>query len=180
MKRICAIIAAMLCFSGYVLAQDVPKAEIFGGYSYAHAGTNLDNSLNMNGWNVAVTGNINSWLGVVVDVAQHFGSTSSPDLDHELRSFMVGPQFAIRRHEKITPFFRGMIGDARIGQSSGDRRIYHENCFSMILGGGIDIGVHPVVAIRVIQADYQMTMFSNDTQNDVRLSFGVVFRLGEK
>jgi hypothetical protein len=54
----------------------------------------------------------------------------------------------------------------------------------MTLGGGLDVKVHHHLAIRVIQAEYLMTKFENlttgtaATQNDMRLSAGIVFRFG--
>jgi hypothetical protein len=44
-----------------VAANAAPKAEIFGGYQYTH----FDGGPNMNGWNGALTGNFNSWFGVL-------------------------------------------------------------------------------------------------------------------
>jgi hypothetical protein len=54
----------------------------------------------------------------------------------------------------------------------------------MTAGGGLDIRVHPHFAIRIVQAEYLMTRFTNlntgadATQNDMRLSSGLVFRFG--
>lgn len=77
-------------------AQDFPKAEVFGGYSYLHIDTNgaSSSSLNQlcntvtvgncpfvfqlhsgfNGWNAAGQFNFNSWLGLVADVGGHYGT----------------------------------------------------------------------------------------------------------
>ena len=54
----------------------------------------------------------------------------------------------------------------------------------MTAGGGLDVKVHHHIAIRLIQAEYLMTRFENLTtgstasQNDMRLSAGLVFRFG--
>ena len=59
-----------------------------------------------------------------------------------------------------------------------------ENKFAMALGGGLDVRVRRHLAIRAIQAEYLMTKFSDinsgssGTQNDMRLSTGLVFRFG--
>jgi outer membrane protein OmpA-like peptidoglycan-associated protein len=51
-------------------------------------------------------------------------------------------------------------------------------------GAGLDVRVHRHLAIRVIQAEYLMTRFenrntgANGSQNDIRLSSGIVFRFG--
>jgi hypothetical protein len=59
------------------------------------------------------------------------------------------------------------------------------------VGGGIDIAINNSVAIRLIQVDYNMAIHPkrfytnedewiprNKTYNNLNLSFGIVFRLG--
>lgn len=48
----------------------------------------------------------------------------------------------------------------------------------MAFGGGFDVKASPQLAIRLIQADYALTRFSSTTQNNIRISAGIVFRLG--
>ena len=77
-------------------AQNYPKAEIFGGYSYLHVDTNgaSSSSLNQlcntvtvgncpfifqlhpgfNGWNAAGQFNLNSWFGITADISGHYGT----------------------------------------------------------------------------------------------------------
>jgi outer membrane protein OmpA-like peptidoglycan-associated protein len=58
----------------------------------------------------------------------------------------------------------------------------------MTAGGGLDLKVHRNVAIRLVQAEYLLTRFKDPasttgargTQNNVRISTGVVFRLGTR
>lgn len=101
----------LLCMAGLALvlpiaaaAQDTPKVEIFGGYSYlrvthdislgnivptdaipvgqlapqqvAPAATVPFQTLNLNGWNAAFQYNVNSWLGLVADFTGYYGSPS--------------------------------------------------------------------------------------------------------
>ena len=80
-------------------AQDFPKAEVFGGYSYLHLDTHgtttasLTQECNVltggacpatfkirpgfNGWEAAGQFNLNSWLGVKADFAGHYGNILS-------------------------------------------------------------------------------------------------------
>jgi hypothetical protein len=182
MKRFCWIVVALLSASGCLLAQEVPKVEIFGGYSFVRASVNNSTTLNVNGWNASATGNINRLLGITVDFSQQFGTSSSP-ADYEFRSFLVGPQFSYRKREKFRPFAHVLIGDARYGRSMNPDVAslrFHENSLALAAGGGIDIHLRSVVAIRLIQMDYYMTQFSKDRQNDLRLGFGIVFRFGKR
>jgi outer membrane protein OmpA-like peptidoglycan-associated protein len=67
---------------------------------------------------------------------------------------------------------------------SGCTPLPSENKLALTAGGGLDLTVRHHLAIRLIQAEYLMTRFddfntgSTATQNDVRLSSGLVFRFG--
>jgi hypothetical protein len=53
----------------------------------------------------------------------------------------------------------------------------------MTAGGGLDIQVSRVVAVRPAQVEYFMTRFSdglNNRQNNFRFGAGVVLRFGQK
>ncbi|MGA8767592.1 MAG: hypothetical protein WB559_11270, partial [Candidatus Acidiferrales bacterium] len=51
-----------------------------------------------------------------------------------------------------------------------------ENAFAMTAGGGVDWNATTHIGIRLIQAEYLMTRFASETQNNARISAGVVFR----
>jgi len=60
-----------------------------------------------------------------------------------------------------------------------------ENGFAMTLGGGVDLRFRSRFAIRLIQAEYLLTRFpsvtgASATQNNLRLSTGVIFRFGSR
>lgn len=172
MRKVFVVFAFVLVLSLSAAAQDTPAAEFFGGYSYARVDASPASDLNLHGWNASIAGNVNRWLGFVGDFSGHYGSPSGVDVsDH---TFMFGPRVTARS-EKATPFFHALFGGARasgLGVS--------ETSFAMALGGGIDVNAGQHVAIRVIQADYLMTRFASDTQSNMRLSFGVVFKIGSR
>jgi hypothetical protein len=51
------------------------------------------------------------------------------------------------------------------------------NAFATAFGVGIDIKVAPFIALRPIQIDYLITRFNSSTQNQPRVSAGLVLRL---
>jgi outer membrane protein OmpA-like peptidoglycan-associated protein len=59
-----------------------------------------------------------------------------------------------------------------------------ETTFALTAGAGLDVKVHHHLAIRIIQAEYLLTNFDDlttgqkATQNDMRLSTGIVYRFG--
>src|ERR1700691_1615324 len=171
MKRLALFCGAMLLFAGITSAQDSPRAEVFGGYSFVHA-TNDAGSANFNGGTGSLAYNLAPWLGAVGDVG---GSRWSQDgADATLVTYLFGPKVSMRRGP-VTPFAQALFGGAHL--SGGG---ISSNGFAMTLGGGVDWDATPHIAIRLVQAEYLMTRFSeidgNNQQNNARISTGVVFR----
>jgi hypothetical protein len=50
------------------------------------------------------------------------------------------------------------------------------NAFATAIGGGIDLRVAPFLSVRPIQLDYLPTHFNSTTQNQPRVSAGLVIR----
>jgi hypothetical protein len=49
--------------------------------------------------------------------------------------------------------------------------------FAMLVGGGLDIGLRKGIGIRLVQADWLMTKFNNQTQDrQGRVSAGIVLK----
>ncbi len=156
--------------------QEYPRVEVFGGYSYLRANPE---ELNLNGWNASFAGNLTDWFGVEADFSGHYASPnefpfSGVDINHY--TFMGGPKLALRSGP-ITPFAHFLIGAARAGTSEFGAST-SDYALAAAIGGGIDFNLSSVVAVRVFQADYLMTRFVDERQNNFRFSAGLVFRLG--
>jgi hypothetical protein len=64
----CAALASSAC-----KGQEEPiKGELFGGYQYTRIGGS--GGTNANGWNAALTGNVNRWFGVTGDFSGAYKS----------------------------------------------------------------------------------------------------------
>jgi opacity protein-like surface antigen len=158
-------------------AQEVPKAEVFGGYAYGGQGTR--------GWNASVAGNLNSWFGLVADFGGQYTRLEEPDASERIKthSFLFGPQVSVRSHKRVTPFARALFGTSTIrthAVESGQSFSFSDMRFAMALGGGLDVRLNDRVALRAVQIDYLRTRFFDEVQNKGRLSFGLVFRFGRK
>jgi opacity protein-like surface antigen len=103
---------------------------------------------------------------------------------------MAGPRLSFR-YSRVTPFAQALFGGVHASQVTLSNctgvlctPLPSENAFAMTAGGGIDLRIHRHVAIRIVQAEYLMTNFADlstgnrDTQNDMRLSSGLVFGFG--
>jgi opacity protein-like surface antigen len=109
-------------------AQETPKVEVFGGYSYLR-GDLGDISVNSHGWNGSVTYNFDSILGIKADFSGHAGNktfttqipapipivgdpfvTTSFDLRPRDFTFLFGPQVTYRKKKTVIPFGHVLLG----------------------------------------------------------------------
>ena len=77
MRHVCVLLLSCCISSGLAFAQDEPRGEIFGGYSYLNIDTNgLSSRQNANGWEAAISGNFDRWFAVEGDVSEYYKSYS--------------------------------------------------------------------------------------------------------
>src|SRR6266536_3673932 len=104
-KALCSMCLVVLSLLPAV-AQDVPKAEVFGGYSWAGG--------NFHGWNASVTANVTKQLGIVADFSGHYGSEIEGSIlvKKDAHSFLFGPRVSFRG-KRLTPFVYALFGVTR-------------------------------------------------------------------
>ena len=141
-------------------AQD--KVELYGGYSFFHL-QNSPGASNLNGFIFSGEYKFAPWVGAVGEVAADYGGGSS------VTTYLVGPQVSFPA--RISPFAHFLIGGAHFGQTG-----FTDNSFATSLGFGIDAKIAPAFKWRVIEGDYVTTRFGGGTQNNARISTGIVFR----
>jgi opacity protein-like surface antigen len=174
-KAFCSMCLVCLTFLP-VMAQDIPKAEVFGGYTWAGG--------NFHGWNSSVTGNVTKRFGIVADFSGQYGNEFEGSIlvKEDAHSFLFGPRFSFRG-KRLTPFVYALLGVTRFHQSatvSGQKFSASDSGFSSALGVGLDVRVNDRVAIRAFQIDYFRPNFFGEAHNRGRLAFGVVLHLGKK
>jgi len=197
----------LILFVGFGLSgwsQDVPKAEIFTGYSFVNAGFPFSpdpaagNTTGfLNGWDLTATVNATRWLGIAGDFGGYYGHPSKSELFkpancvlctgnvtatmHNMYTFTGGPQLSVRT-EEITVFAHVLVGGARVRADfngvAGSATASNTN-FTVIVGGGFDLGFAHHLAFRV-QPDYFRTKILDRGENNFRLSAGVVWKLGSR
>lgn len=170
---------------------DLPKEEIAVDYSYtrANATPSQCGCFNMNGGSAEGAVHAYRGLSAVFDLTgEHTGTTSVAGQSLSLLSFTGGPRFShpisSHGHTRYAPFVQGLVGavhgfNAPFPNSSGSIST-SATALAVLVGGGLDISLNHKLAIRLIQADYGLTHLpnnANDSQNLLRLSTGVVFRL---
>lgn len=150
-------------------AQDVPRLQVFGGYSYLHFDSQplgFSNSSNLNGYTFSPAFNITHRFGVVAELSGQYG----PHVN--LRDLMFGGQALFPLGKKLF-FVHGLFYDARsfvnIGTGAGS------TSRAFVGGGGMDFPLSPRFSLRVLQVDYVRSKLFKADQNNVRISTGLVY-----
>ena len=160
------------------LAQDFPRGELFGGYSY-----NRSDGANFNGWGASITENVNPTFGIKGDFSGHYMTKSSNGykVENWLHTVALGPQISMRASDSFSGFFHGLVGATnrrlKTTPASAPESDSH-TVFALIFGGGVDMKVSKSVAFRVLQVDYMLNRSQGETLNNFRFSAGFVYRFG--
>jgi hypothetical protein len=178
MIRKLAVLVTLVILSGLAAEaqQGAGKFDLFGGYSYFNGSTSGNaGRFGLNGWNGQATYNFNRWLGATADFGGYYGSPFS--LSSNDTTFLFGPTVSIGMGH-FTPFTHALFGVDRFHTSLLGGSVT-DNSFAMAVGGGVDIPVKGIFAIRAAQLDWLRTGHASTSQNNLRVSTGVVFRFGE-
>jgi opacity protein-like surface antigen len=176
MTKAFLVVSVVFLLSFSALAQDTPKAELFGGYSYAGSGSH--------GIDASITANINRWFGIVADFGGQYARFSEEGFTEKIRThtFLFGPRFSLRKKRAI-PFAHALFGVSNLKTETtefGPLFSFSDTGFGMALGGGLDIRLNDRIAIRAVEIDYLRTNFFGGLQQKGRLTAGLVVRFGKK
>jgi opacity protein-like surface antigen len=178
-----ACAAASLLFSTAADAQVPTSGNVFFGYSYYNTDLSSDGRTNTNGWEASLEGKVVPFLGFVADFDAHYGSQNFPICGSSLsgttcinasfteNNFLFGPRvsFSVGR---FRPFAEALFGGAHVNVNNG---VGSDTSFATAIGGGLDYKIIKPVAWR-FEGDYVQTRFFGATQDNVRISTGIVFR----
>jgi hypothetical protein len=165
--------AFVLCIS--LWGQDVPKVEVFGGYSYLNADFNdLISRQSFNGWELSVAGNFNKWFAVEGGVSGYYKTLYGANVSDY--AYLAGPRINLR-----PLFLHALIGgDHLTGSDSGLSA--SQDSLAAAFGGGIQWPFSRQFSIRT-SVDYVLSRHNilggpSVTQNNVRASIGLVYSFG--
>jgi len=153
-------------------AQDLPIVDLSAGYSPLYIVKGY--TVWMNGANGSAAFNANNWFSVVGDLGGYVGHIPQT---FSGETYMAGPRFSYRRRANFAPFAQALFGwshfDASPGGITGN-----QNEFTFALGGGADLispsgrfGLRP-------QLQYVGIHSAGSITPAIRLSVGVVYRIG--
>ena len=169
---------ALSCVFSSVAAAQVPKGNLFLGYSYTSADLNNNDRSNLNGWEGSLEGKFLPFVGIVADVSGEYGKNDFPSstqvfhVDAREHNFLFGPRvsFSVAR---VRPFVHALFGAGHVSVSGGGYSA-SDTSFATALGGGLDFKLVPLLAWR-FQGDYLQTRFFGTRQDNGRFSTGIVF-----
>jgi len=165
------------------LANDyASKWDIFAGFSYLSPNVASDGLSNFDGTGIrygaigSVSRYFNRYAGVQFEGDYHNDNNEQRSTSSD---FEGGSGGLILRYPtaNFTPFVHALVG----GESAGS--YYYQNQWGMVItaGGGLDYNTplfNHRMALRLVQADYQFNHQDFNDFNMLRLSAGVVFRIG--
>jgi opacity protein-like surface antigen len=193
MQKLFLMTALTLALPIIAQAQEAPRVEVFGGYSYMRLeDNNIDGQdRDLNGYHISGAFTIfKKSIAIKGDVSGHFGdllTNVTPRTDLGQTSFLFGPQFTLRKSERIQPFAHALFGVARVKLENdavpGD---ITDTGFAFAIGGGVDIkALSSRLAVRMVQADFVRTKLDltgagdSSSSNNFRISTGIVLRFGK-
>ena|SRR5215470_16554850 len=140
------------------------RVELFGGAQYEH----LETSYNAVGWNGAVTANFKHVLGITADFS---GVYNSRRVSSSAYTYTIGPVLTARL-PVVQPFVHVLFGGATIFLPHSNT-----NAFAILAGGGLDIGLRKGIGLRLVQADWLRTQYTDQTfGKQLRVSAGLVIK----
>lgn len=176
-----------------LFAQNAPKVELFGGFSYLRlAEQTYLSAANLNGWNASGKLNVAPRLGFLADFSGHYGERrlqlpvgSNPSISPEpgemrQHTFLFGPELRVLTRDRLTVNVRALAGVAHTNTLMFVEHLTFPsaNAFAAAFGGSIDYRISDRFSYRIMQPELLLTRFSRSTQPDVRVSTGIMFTFG--
>jgi hypothetical protein len=179
MLRVVVVVLLFLLVCSFGFAQ-VPKGNVFFGYSYDHMSVVSNDAINTNGWDASLEGKLIPFLGLLVDVDGHYGSgtflagcsggiCAYSGADVAEHNVLLGPRASFQVGA-FRPFAEVLVGASHISRSNGISD--SDTSFANAVGGGLDYRIAGPVSVRG-QLDWIETRFFSNTQSGVRFSTGI-------
>jgi len=184
-----------------------PKVELFLGYSRFGVGFNSSTGtignrmVGLNGGSASLAFNFNRFIALVADVGGYDDSQlqlagTGANLPITVNAsgtaftYLFGPRFTLGKERRASVFAQVLGGGVHASAvtvtncTTACTPLPVQNALAITGGGGVDIRLTRHIALRPIQAEYMLTRFAavpsggSASQNDLRLSAGLVFRFG--
>lgn len=127
------------------------------------------------GGTLGFTAHVNDRWGIVADLGVH----APTDFGFDATTYRFGPRITHRSGKRLMVFGQFLAGGVHLNVF--DLGIFSPtaNGFSMLMGGGVDVGIRHWFAIRVVEGGYSGLHVDGGWSNGARVSTGIVFRFGQ-
>ena len=160
-------------------AQESRGFEAAGNYQYVRFNPgNGASGVNCQGG----SGSGAAYLTAEIGIVGEFGGCKVTGLPsgataHEI-DYLFGPRVYFHSHGRVFPFVQALFGAERFSAGLTGVGSGSTNAFAWTAGGGADVMLTKHVSLRAVQVEYLMTRFGGQSQNNVRLQSGLVWRFG--
>jgi len=196
MRTFFVVVALVAVLALPLMAQD--RVEVFGGYQYLRlndvGGCGSSNgcpNINANGWDAAATAYFNRFFGVTGDFSGTYNTQSvsvegiTASIPLHFYTFAGGPVVAFREG-KVNPFVHALFGGVHVSASAsaeGASASVSQTGYMTTVGGGVDVKVNRLIAVRLVDVDWVYYHFSGifggpsyGSSGNVRLATGIVLK----
>jgi Outer membrane protein beta-barrel domain len=164
-------------------ARDEPRLEAFGGYSWMTTSLLQDTGFlearkGLSGWNSSLSWNTTHNLGFVAEFSGFAGTPSQNGTSVTTRyySFLAGPKITHHsRNDKLEVFVHQLFGTSHASLTSGPAS-HTSSGFGLAAGMGIDYVIRKHFSLRPFELDYTISQLAPHSQNQFRVSAGVLVR----
>jgi len=167
-------------------------------------GWNAGVDINFNS-NWAVTADVSGHYGQIDLNIDESANYKTRYYDAKYLTFIFGPKYTFGVSERVRPYVHALYGFSRVSTSNltrvarvdipatatapevkaGDssahpNQLSNETNFVQAYGGGVDVKLIGKWSARPVQLDYFVIRRYSNFENNLRISAGIVYRIGEK
>jgi hypothetical protein len=183
MRRQALLVLVVLLPFATAIARDEPQLEAFGGYSWLSTSLLQDTGFTQaregfSGWNSNLSWNTTHNLGFVAEASGFLGSPGQNNRTARTRYylFLGGPKITHHNHtDNVEVFVHQLFGMSHATVNSATRSLTASG-FSLAAGFGMDFVIRKHVSLRPIQVDYVISQLAPHSQNQFRMSTGILLR----
>jgi opacity protein-like surface antigen len=171
-----------ILFGFALLVAATSKAQSFevgGNYQYVHLNNGGGSSNGCQGFAGNLAANVNNWFGIAGDIGGCKVTGLPTGASGSETNYLFGPRITYHgSNAKFAPYFQTLMGGVHDSASATGFPTATANAFGWTLGGGVDYSLNPHWSLRAFQFEYFLTRFGGQSQNNLRIQAGLVYRWG--
>jgi hypothetical protein len=183
-------------FPALVDAQETPKVEAFGGYSYLGLSQQPRlrfESAALNGWKGSLKLNLTQRIGILADFSGHYGNLAiTPNgmgrlsVSRRQHTYLFGLETQIFSASRVELNARALLGVSQTSHSTLPQWMppVAGSVFAAAFGASVDYRITDRLSYRILEPELLVTRLGSATTNNwqqynLRLSSGLVFSSGK-